>query len=132
MKKIIKRILQVTGILIAILLIVGIGFYIKISSLIKNMNPVKTGEVIEGVYAINDSYVNMFVLKDSNQYITIDAGNNEKTIAEGLKELNINPDNVVAVLLTHTDRDHVGALALFKNAKIFISRPEEQMINGQK
>jgi hydroxyacylglutathione hydrolase len=132
MKKTKKRIFQVSGILIGILLILGIGFYIKISSLIKNMSPSKTGEIIEGVYAINDSYVNMFMLKDSNQYIAIDAGNDEKTIASGCKELDINPDSVAVVLLTHTDRDHVGALSLFKNAKIYISRPEEQMINGQK
>ena len=132
MKKTKKRVLQVAGILAVIFLIVVIGFYFKISSLTKNMSPVKTGEVIEGVYAIKDSYVNMFLIKDSNQYIAIDAGNDVKTISAGLKELNIEPESVIAVLLTHTDRDHVGALELFKNAEIFISRPEEQMINGQK
>ena len=36
------------------------------------------------------------------------------------------------VLLTHTDRDHVGALELFRNAKVYISRPESQMLNGEK
>jgi hydroxyacylglutathione hydrolase len=132
MKKTKKRILQITGILVALLIMVGIGFYFKINSLIKEMSPVKTSEVIEGVYAIKDSYVNMFLVKDSNQYIAIDAGNDMETISAGLKELKIDPDSVSVILLTHTDRDHVRALELFKNAKIYISRPEEQMLNGQK
>jgi hydroxyacylglutathione hydrolase len=132
MKKTKKRILQITGILVALLILVGIGFYFKINSLIKEMSPVKTGEIIEGIYAIKDSYVNMYLVKDSNQYIAIDAGNDRETISAGLKELMIDPDSVHTVLLTHTDRDHVGALELFKNAKIYISRPEEQMLNGQK
>ncbi|MEI6853721.1 MAG: MBL fold metallo-hydrolase, partial [Bacteroidota bacterium] len=113
-------------------LLVGIGFYFKINSLVKNMSPVKTGMVVDGIYAIKDSYVNMFLIKDSNQFIAIDAGNDVKTISAGLKELNIDPVSVTSVLLTHTDRDHVGALELFKNAKIYISKPESQMLNGQK
>jgi len=132
MKKIIKRILQVTGILIGILIILSIVFYLKMNSIIKTMSAVKTGEVVEQVYAVKDGFVNMFLVKDSNQYLAIDAGNDVKNISAGLKELNIDPDKVAAVLLTHTDRDHVAALSLFKNAKIYISRPEEQMINGQK
>ncbi len=132
MKKIIKRILLTIGILIVLLLIVGIGFYFKMNSIVKDMSPVKTGLVVDGIYAIKDSYVNMFLVKDSNQYIAIDAGNDVKTISDGLKELNIDPNSVTTVLLTHTDRDHVGALELFKNAKIYISKPESQMLNGQK
>jgi glyoxylase-like metal-dependent hydrolase (beta-lactamase superfamily II) len=102
------------------------------NSIVKDMSPVKTGLVVDGIYAIKDSYVNMFLVKDSNQYIAIDAGNDVKTISDGLKELNIDPNSVTTVLLTHTDRDHVGALELFKNAKIYISKPESQMLNGQK
>ena len=132
MKKIIKRILLTIGILIILLLIAGIGFYFKMNSIVKDMSPVKTGMVVDGIYAIKDSYVNMFLVKDSNHYIAIDAGNDVKTISDGLKELNIDPESVTTVLLTHTDRDHVGALELFKNAKIYISKPESQMLNGQK
>jgi glyoxylase-like metal-dependent hydrolase (beta-lactamase superfamily II) len=38
----------------------------------------------------------------------------------------------VAVFLTHTDGDHVGALSLFDKAKLYMSKEEEQMINGTK
>ena len=47
-----------------------------------------------------------------------------------LKKLNIKPEKIIAVLLTHTDGDHVAAISNFKNAKIYLAREEEQMING--
>ena len=87
MKKTKKRLLLISGVLVALLMIVGIGFYIKINSLMKDFSTLKTGEVIEGIYAIHDSYVNMYLIKDSNQYIAIDAGNDKENIAKGLKEL---------------------------------------------
>jgi glyoxylase-like metal-dependent hydrolase (beta-lactamase superfamily II) len=52
-------------------------------------------------------------------------------IKEELNKLNINTAKVVAVFLTHTDGDHVAALSLFKNATVYMSKDEEQMINGK-
>jgi metallo-beta-lactamase class B len=49
-----------------------------------------------------------------------------------MQKLGINPGDVSAVLLTHTDGDHVGALGLFDKAKLYMSKEEEQMINGTK
>ncbi|MCX6248817.1 MAG: MBL fold metallo-hydrolase [Bacteroidetes bacterium] len=132
MNRIVKRVLQITGVIIVLLLLVGFGFFLKIRSEIKNMNPVPTGKVVDNVYAIKDSFVNMFLVKDSNFYVAFDAGNSITNVVADLKRLNINPDQVRAILLTHTDNDHVAAIRIFKNAKVYISRPEEQMLNGQK
>jgi hydroxyacylglutathione hydrolase len=132
MKKIIKRVLIGIGIFIALLALIGLGFYIKLKSETKSMEPVATGKVVDNIFAIRDSFVNMFLIKDSNQYIAVDAGNDEEIVSSELKKTGIDPDKVIAVLLTHTDRDHVAALKLFKNAKIYFSTQEEQMINGQK
>lgn len=44
----------------------------------------------------------------------------------------LEPDKVKAILLTHTDGDHVAGISLFKNAGIYLSRQEEQLLNGKK
>ena len=132
MKKTLKRILIGTGVLVAILAIVTGGFMIKMKSELKKMNVLETKEVVHNIYSIKDSFVNMFLIRDTDGYVAIDAGNDIQVIRDNLKVLNINPDKVTAVLLTHTDGDHVGALKLFRNARIYLSKDEEQMINGQK
>jgi hydroxyacylglutathione hydrolase len=131
-KKTLKKVLIAIGIVIIIIALGALGLYLKLRSELKTMTQIETGKITDDVYAIKDSFVNMFIVQDSNQYVAIDAGNDEETIAAELKKLNIDPEKVMAVLLTHTDRDHVVALGLFKNAKVYFSKPEEQMINGQK
>jgi glyoxylase-like metal-dependent hydrolase (beta-lactamase superfamily II) len=63
--------------------------------------------------------------------VAIDAGADIPTIEKGLQTLQINPLKVVAVMLTHTDGDHVAALKLFPDATVYLSKEEEQMINGK-
>ncbi len=131
MNKALKWTLWGIGILIVIVALIMGGFMLKMKSETKKINVVDTKEVVHNIFAIKDSYVNMYLVKDSNNYVAIDAGNDIKTIENELKILSIDPDKVVAVLLTHTDRDHVAALKLFKNARVYLSTNEEQMINGK-
>ncbi len=132
MKKAKKIVLTGIGTLILVCLIIGGGFFYKFKSETKKMHPVATGEIVDNIYAIKDEFVNMYVIKDSNQYIVIDAGKDIGIVAAEIKKLNINPDMVVAVLLTHTDMDHVAGIPLFKNAKIYLSKQEEMMLTGEK
>ena len=131
MNKILKRSLWGIGIFVVILVLVMGGFYLKFKSEAKNMHVEETKELVQNIFSIKDSYVNMFLVKDSDNFVAIDAGGNIETIEKELKTLKINPDKVVAVLLTHTDGDHVAALKLFKNAAVYLSKDEEQMINGK-
>ena len=131
MKKILKRIAIILGIVIAAIIILIVAFIFKIKSATKVMKPVETMKVVVDVFSIKDSFVNMFLIKDSDNYIAIDAGNDSKAIETELKKLNINSDKIIAVFLTHTDRDHVSALSLFKNAKVYFSRKEEDMLTGK-
>jgi glyoxylase-like metal-dependent hydrolase (beta-lactamase superfamily II) len=131
MKKTIKRILLGIGIIIVLMIIFFVGYGIKAKSEIKTLNPVETGKIVENVFAIKDSFSNVYLIKDSLNYIAIDAGNKIEVIIEELKELNINPDMVSAVLLTHSDGDHVAAISVFKNAEVYLSKQEEQLINGE-
>jgi len=131
MNKTIKHILIGMGIVVLILAVATGVFMLRMKSEMKKMNVIETKEVVHNIYSIKDSFVNMFLLKDSDLYVAIDAGNDMNVISAGLKKLTIDPDKVMAVFLTHTDGDHVAALKVFKNATVYLSKEEEQMINGK-
>ena len=132
MKKTVKRILIVLVAVILLFALIGVGFMMKFKSETKGMSVIETKKIVDNIYSVKDSFVNLFLIQDGDQYIAIDAGNNIDNVSIELKKLNINPDKIIAVMLTHTDRDHVAALKLLKNAKIYFSELEEQMINGKK
>jgi len=121
--------------MVSVVVVLGIlmgGFYFKMKSEIKKMSVVETSRVAPNVFAIKDSFVNMFLVKDSDNYVAIDAGSDIKTVGKELESIRIDPEKIVAVVLTHTDGDHVAALRLFKNATVYLSKDEEQMINGKR
>ena len=132
MNKILKRVLIIIGVIIIVLVLAFVGMYMKLKSLAKEFTPMETGHIVDNIFVIKDDFVNLFIIKDSLQYIVIDCGNYPAIVAEQMENLGINPDDVVAVFLTHTDGDHVGALSLFDKAKLYMSKEEEQMINGTK
>ena len=106
MKTLFKRILWGVAIVIALIIIFVVGFFLKMKSEVKDMNVTETKEIIANIYTIKDSFVNLYLVKDSNNYVAFDAGNDVNVVSAQLNKLANNPDNVVAVLLTHTDRDH--------------------------
>ncbi|MCX6146584.1 MAG: MBL fold metallo-hydrolase [Candidatus Kapabacteria bacterium] len=132
MNKKVKIILIGVGIIIG-LIGLGIGYFMyKFNSETSKMTPVETGKISENGYAIKDEFVNMFLIKDSTGYIAIDAGKDIEVISKELKKLNINTDKIIAVFLTHSDIDHVAGIPLFTKAKLYMSRNEVKMINGEK
>jgi glyoxylase-like metal-dependent hydrolase (beta-lactamase superfamily II) len=132
MNKTLKRILTGVGIFVGILVLIVGGFLYKFSSETSKMTPVETGQISEHDYAIKDEFVNMYLIKDSTGFIAIDAGKDIKVISQELKQIKINPDEIIAVFLTHSDMDHVAALPLFTNAKLYMARNEVKMLNGEK
>jgi hydroxyacylglutathione hydrolase len=117
---------------LAVLVIIFFAWYgIKAKSEIKKMSPADTGQLTESVFTIKDTFVNLYLVKSGDNYVAIDAGTSVEGVKEGLSKLNISPDNIVAVFLTHTDSDHVKGLALFTRATIFLSKVEEKMITGE-
>lgn len=132
MKKTLKRVLLGFGILIVVLVLFFVGYMFNAKSEIKKMTPVETKEIVKNVFSIQDSFSNLYLVKDGDQYIAIDAGNDLNVVSVELKKLEINPDKIIAILLTHSDGDHVAAIKLFRNAKIYLSTDEEQLINGEK
>ena len=132
MSKILKRILIITGIIVGVLILAFVGMSLKLKSEMSGFTPMKTGHIVNNIFVVKDDFANVFIMQDSMQYIVFDCANDKATVAEQMKKLGINPNDVVAVFLTHTDGDHVGALGLFDNAELYMSKEEEQMINGTK
>ena len=132
MNKTLKKIIKGVGILVGIVAIIVGYFLYKFSSETDKMTPVPTGQISEHGYAIKDEFANMYLIKDSIGYIAIDAGKDIKVIETEMLKLKINPDEVIAVFLTHSDMDHVAGIPLFKNAKLYMARNEVKMLNGEK
>ena len=109
----------------------AILYLIVFRSTVRKMTPAETARLTEDVYALRDKYVNMYLVRDGNDYIAIDAGIRPGSVKAGMKKLDIDPDRVKAVFLTHTDADHAGGVTLFRNAVVYLHEDEEQMISGE-
>ncbi|MGE0076583.1 MAG: MBL fold metallo-hydrolase [Bacteroidales bacterium] len=132
MKKAVKRVLLGIGIVIFAFVLLFVGYTMKAKSELKKMSTIATQEVVDNIFSVQDSFANLYLIKDGQKYIAIDAGNSIDAVSAELTKLSIDPDSVVAVLLTHTDGDHVAAIKLFRNAKVYISKAEEQLLTGEK
>ncbi len=131
MKKPLKRILISLAGLLGLLLVFVIIMIIKYSYARQQMNPAETHAINDTVYCIRDKFVNAYLFKGYDGYLMIDAGMNKKRALEELAKLEINPDDILAVVLTHSDKDHRGGLRAFKNANVFLHEDEEQMVTGE-
>jgi glyoxylase-like metal-dependent hydrolase (beta-lactamase superfamily II) len=77
------------------------------------MSPLDSGEVVKGVYAIRDDYVNLYLVCCGEGLVGVDAGIDEGRVQREMDKLGLKAQDVAAVFLTHTDTDHVGAINLF-------------------
>ena len=131
MKKPVKRILF--GFLIFIgLLVLLLGFFgFRFWYGTRDMSPAETQKLNDTVFVVKDKFVNAYFFKTSQGYVMVDAGVSEENFKAQMDGLGIQPDQVTTILLTHTDSDHTGAMGLFKNAKVYMHKDEEQMVNGK-
>jgi glyoxylase-like metal-dependent hydrolase (beta-lactamase superfamily II) len=130
MKKPVKIIIVMIGIMLGVIIIAAAVFIINFLTATKAMTPGDTQAINDSVWCIKDRFVNAFIFKGDKGYVLIDAGIGEKKFREEMDKIAINPDQITTLLLTHTDGDHIGATGLFKNAVICMHKDEEQMING--
>ena len=128
MKKTAKRILIISGIVVGVLVLAFAGMMLKFKYEMRGFTPVETGRVVSDIFVVKDDFANIFIMKDNAQYIVFDCGSTPKEVAKQFEKLGINPNDVAAVFLTHTDGDHVGALNLFNKAKVYMSKEEERMM----
>jgi glyoxylase-like metal-dependent hydrolase (beta-lactamase superfamily II) len=94
------------------------------------MSPSDTSSINDSVWCIRDRFVNAYIFKGAKSYLMVDAGISKKRFKNEMEKLGIKPDQITTLLLTHTDGDHTGSIALYMNAVIYMHCDEEQMING--
>ena len=95
------------------------------------MCPLPSGK-IEGtdIIAIRNRINNLFFIPSGDDWIAIDAGSDANAVMQEMKRMSIDVQRVKGVFLTHTDYDHVASISMFPNASIYMSKQEEQMVDG--
>lgn len=78
------------------------------------------------------SYVNTFIIRAPQENILVDTGfgRGRGHLPDNLKQLDITPDSIHAILLTHLHGDHVNGLLddgqpAFQNATVFVNEDEK-------
>lgn len=95
------------------------------------MHPLASGSVEDTkIIAIKNRSNNLFFIPSGENWIAVDAGSDSRAVRAEMERLSIDAGKVKGVFLTHTDYDHVAALPLFINAKIYMSEQEHKMIDG--
>ena len=99
--------------------------------------PLNTGHIDERVACVREWVANIFFYTKNGITIMIDAGYNYARLQEKMGWLDIDPDAIQHILITHQDTDHVGALEtdseqLFKSATVYIGEIENRYLTGEK
>lgn len=93
--------------------------------------PLPSGQLREGLWVIRDAFVNLFVLAGKGGLVCVDAGWRPRAVRREFRTLGLDPADVKAVLLTHSDRDHSGGLSVFPNATILAGFGEADLMRGR-
>ncbi len=105
-----------------------VGAYRELLKMLKTC--LKTSQFNKDIYVLRDGHANVYLVKNGDGYLAIDGGDKPKNTLAALNELRVKPEEVNAVFLTHTDFDHCGAIEVFKNAKVYLAKAEECLIDG--
>ncbi|MGB9979954.1 MBL fold metallo-hydrolase [Methanobacterium sp.] len=94
-------------------------------------------KVTDDVYALDATKGNYAYLIIGKEIVLVDTGRpgQGKGILKELESMNINPQDIKHILLTHHDVDHIGNIALLEKetgAKIWASKEDIPYIRGEK
>ncbi len=98
--------------------------------------PLNTGRIDEHVSCVREWVANIFFYSQNDTTVMIDAGYNYERLAEKMEWLDIDPESIQHILITHQDTDHVVALErdsvlLFKDATVYIGEIENRYLTGE-
>ncbi len=127
-----KKILLYSSVALGIFTLCQFSNISSFQSQAKEHRPNTSGKINKNIYTVKAGISNFYIVTNTIDYICIDAGSNLKKAKQELHKLNINPEKIQILLLTHSDQDHTTALSLFKNAQIYLSIDEEEMVLNKK
>lgn len=126
------RVLKIIGILVAVIVVAGgLAGFALFGGL---QSPTAGPELGAGIDRVQAGFASAYVLDAGNgQFVLVDAGSDNKGAAllQDLQMHHAAPDNVVAVLLTHSHPDHIAALPLFTKATVYATKREVPIAAGQ-
>ena len=127
MKKALKILGIVVGVLVLIIVIAGVALFAGLQS--GTAGP-SLGPGVDRVPGFSTVYI---LDAGNGQVALIDAGNDHTggPILAALQARHATPDSVVAIFVTHSHDDHISALALFPKAAIYAMKREVPLAAGQ-
>jgi len=88
-------------------------------------------KIKENVFQLNfktfGSTIYLIKLGDKNILIDTSSKENKQELINDLKELNITPENINILILTHSHWDHIGNKEIFKKAKIITNKNLDEL-----
>ncbi len=90
----------------------------------------RTVRINERVCIIGTRMVSFYLYSDAGCTICFDSGSSVERAARGLAVVGLEPAQVSHVFLTHADSDHVGGVAAFDTADVYLPQAEEAIASG--
>jgi glyoxylase-like metal-dependent hydrolase (beta-lactamase superfamily II) len=89
----------------------------------------------KNIHKIKAGITNVYLIKNGEKSILIDAGNKNKAhkILKKIRKVGLKPDSIAAIIITHTHYDHVGSLPELKqltNAKVIAHSADEESLKA--
>lgn len=123
------------GVVVAIL-VISLVSAITLFMTFKDNSDIQDGKILNNfATVVKDGMVSCYIFEIGEKKVgLIDAGNDTegKAILSVLHKRGLGPDDVLAVFLTHGDRDHTAACPLFKKAKIYCMEADVAVAEGRK
>ncbi len=101
----------------------------------KYCNPAETGIYEHGISCIRQNDVNLWFYTKNGVTIAIDSGHlNFHGADELFKKININPNDIDYLFITHADVDHCGGIDvcgtnIYPNAQVYLGKKEKAYLN---
>ncbi|MFW9825896.1 MAG: MBL fold metallo-hydrolase [Candidatus Thorarchaeota archaeon] len=87
-----------------------------------NFPLIPTGFISETIKSVKSGIANVFIYTKGSDMVVIDAGTSVKSMENEFLKVDIDPENITDVFITHSDPDHIGGLSVFSNANVYFGK----------